>query len=110
MGTVMMLDGQIEVTVKIKKESGCDTDTVKVGVAAPKYDLYILEEDVRGMKQTLEISPSQDFEHLDERLQFISKQVQQAIKMCQEYDKRAMDSGTVTHHSQLPLVYKPTVQ
>ena len=31
-----------------------------------------------------------------------------AIQLCQQYDKRAMDSGTVSDHSQLPLVYKLT--
>ena len=69
----MMLNGHIDVTVKLKQASGVATDTVKVTIAGPKYDLYVLEEEVRGLKQTLEISPSQDFEHLDERLQFISK-------------------------------------
>ena len=66
----MMLSGLIQVTVKTKKnvqkncgESG--VDEVKVTTEGPKYDAYILEQEKHGMKQTLEINPSQDYEHLD---------------------------------------------
>ena len=95
--TIMMLSGLIEVTIKSKKNG--TTDEVKCITEGPKYDAYILEQDNHGLKQTLEISPAQDLPHLDPRLQFNVRQVQTAIKLCMQYDKRAMDSGTVSDHS-----------
>ena len=60
------------------------------------------------MKETLEINPAQDFAHLETQLQLTVKRVQSAVQLCLSYDKRAMESGTVSNHSQLPLVYKIT--
>ena len=40
--TVMMLNGQIEVTVKAKQ--------YKVTTQAPKYDSYLMEQEVHGLK------------------------------------------------------------
>ena len=100
-----MLSGLIEVTIKSRKEDN-RTDVVRVVVQGPKYDVYLLEQEVHGLKQSLEINPGQDYEHLDQRLQFNVNHAKTAIELCLHYDKRAMDSGTVSDHSQLPLVYK----
>lgn len=48
-GTVMMLSGLIEVTVKAKSQ-GEQTETVKVVTEGPKYDKYLLEQDSHGLK------------------------------------------------------------
>ena len=64
----MMLSGFIEVTVKSKKPETNETEIIKVTAEFPKYDIYALEQEVHGLKQTLEINPKQDFEHLDQRL------------------------------------------
>lgn len=82
-GTVMMLSGLIEVTVKVKPslvkrtnaEEAVGMDEVKVTAEGPKYDAFVLEQDNHGLKQTLEINPLQDYEHLDKRLQFNIRQV-----------------------------------
>ena len=54
---------------------------------------------MHGLKQSLEINPGQDYEHLDQRLQFNVNHAKTAIELCLHYDKRAMDSGTVSDHS-----------
>lgn len=41
-GTIMMLNGLIEVTIKARKEDNC-TEVVKVVVQAPKYEVYLLQ-------------------------------------------------------------------
>ena len=63
----MMLNGLIEVTVKARKEDN-HTDFVKVVASTPNYDIYLVEQEVHGLKQALEINPGQDYEHLDQRL------------------------------------------
>ena len=70
----MMLSGLIEVTVKTKSNfSGNDVDSTnqqyKVTTQAPKYETYLMEQEVHGLKQTLEINPAQDYAHLDAKLQ-----------------------------------------
>lgn len=99
----------MEVTIKTRKvaaDGHAETDSVKVVTEAPKHDVYVLEQEIHGLKQTLEINPAQDYAHLDQRLQFTVRQVKNAVQLCLQYDQRAMDSGTVSDHSQLPLVYK----
>jgi len=41
-GTIMMLNGLIEVTIKARKEDN-GIDVVKVVVQAPKYEVYLLQ-------------------------------------------------------------------
>lgn len=70
-GTVMMLSGLMEVTIKTRKvaaDGHAETDSVKVVTEAPKHDVYVLEQEIHGLKQTLEINPAQDYAHLDQRL------------------------------------------
>ena len=67
----MMLSGLLEVTIKTRKvatDGHAETDSVKVVTEAPKHDVYVLEQEIHGLKQTLEINPAQDYAHLDQRL------------------------------------------
>ena len=45
-----MLNGLIEVTIKARKEDN-HTDIVKVVAGKPNYDIYLLEQEVHGLKQ-----------------------------------------------------------
>ena len=101
----MMLSGLMEITIKTKKDDNT-RDEVKVVTEGPKYDVLVLEQDVHGLTRTLEIKPAQDFEHLDPKLQQNVRHAINAVELCKQYDSRAMESGTVSDHSQLPLVYK----
>ena len=68
----MMLSGLIEVTIstKVTSQDGSTKPSEKVVIltSGPKYETYMLDQDVHGLKQSLEINPEQDYEHLDPKL------------------------------------------